>query len=66
MQIALHPGVHKTDDDRLIKSLRKNAALFERDGIAVPRPSRYRRLVRDTLQAMEKAPPRRRCGAGDP
>ena len=57
MQVVLHPGVHKTDDDRLIKSLRKNAALFERTGVAVPRPSSYRRLVRDTLQAMENAPP---------
>jgi hypothetical protein len=57
MQVVLHPGVHKTDDDRLVKSLLKNTALFEQAGVSVPRPSRYRRLVRDTVQAMANAPP---------
>lgn len=57
MQVVIHPGVHKTDGDRLIKSLRKNSALFEQSGIAVPKPSRYRRLIRDTLQGMENGPP---------
>ncbi|WP_296762583.1 hypothetical protein [Sediminimonas sp.] len=57
MQVVLHPGVHKTDDDRLVKSLLKNTALLEQAGVSVPRPSRYRRLVRDTVQAMANAPP---------
>jgi len=57
MQVVIHPGVHKTDGDRLIRSLRKNSALFEQSGIAVPKPSRYRRLIRDTLQGMENSPP---------
>ncbi|MTJ04187.1 MAG: hypothetical protein FH759_05755 [Sediminimonas qiaohouensis] len=57
MQVVIHPGVHKTDDDRLLKSLRKNSELFQASGVAVPTPSTYRRLIRDTLQAMENGPP---------
>ncbi|MFY0679505.1 MAG: hypothetical protein JXR13_02915 [Thalassovita sp.] len=54
MQVVLHAGAHNTDDDRLIKCLLKNAENFTQKGIAVPRPSSYRRLIRDVLHAMDK------------
>lgn len=52
MQVVLHAGAHNTDDDRLIKCLLRNRDDFRQRGIAVPGPSRYRRLIRDTLNAM--------------
>lgn len=58
MQIALHAGVHMTDEDRLMKCLLKNRDDFVKRGIAVPGPSRYRRLIRDALHAMVDAPSR--------
>jgi hypothetical protein len=57
MHILLHAGVHATDEDRLIKCLLKNTALLSAEGVAVPGPSRYRRLLRDTLQAMGDGSP---------
>jgi hypothetical protein len=57
MHILLHAGVHATDEDRLIKCLLKNTALLQGEGVAVPGPSRYRRLLRDTLQAMADGTP---------
>ena len=57
MQIVLHAGVHNTDEDRLLKCLLKNRDKLREDGVCVPGPSRYRRLLRDTLQAMERAAP---------
>lgn len=52
MHIVLHAGVHATDEDRLIKCFLKNTEAFSALGVAVPGPSRYRRLIRDTLHAM--------------
>lgn len=57
MHILFHAGVHATDEDRLIKCLLKNTALLQGIGVAVPGPSRYRRLLRDTLQAMAEGTP---------
>ncbi len=48
MRIAYHLGAHCTDDERLIRCLLKNRAALAADGIAVPSPTRYRRLLRDT------------------
>ncbi|CUH69686.1 hypothetical protein TL5118_03656 [Thalassovita autumnalis] len=56
MQVVLHAGAHNTDDDRLVRCLLKNRDSFFKRGIAVPRPTAYRRLIRDVLQAMEKGP----------
>lgn len=50
MDIAFHIGASCTDDERLLKSLLKNANRFAEQGVVVPRPNRYRRLVRETLQ----------------
>ncbi|MDQ1848288.1 hypothetical protein Q9299_08305 [Gemmobacter fulvus] len=48
MRIAYHLGVHCTDDDRLVRTLHKNAAALAAEGIEVPHPNRYRALIRDT------------------
>ncbi|PUB18901.1 hypothetical protein [Yoonia sediminilitoris] len=50
MQIAIHIGANCTDEDRLIKSLLKNADALARHRIAVPQPSLYRPVLRDLLQ----------------
>lgn len=57
MDIVLHAGAHCTDEDRLVKCLLKNKDLFLKQGIAVPGPSRYRRLLRDAIQAVARAEP---------
>ncbi|OWU83378.1 hypothetical protein ATO6_18080 [Oceanicola sp. 22II-s10i] len=57
MEIVLHAGAHCTDVDRLVKCLLKNKDLFLQKGIAVPGPSRYRKLLRDTVKAMIKDAP---------
>jgi len=57
MQIVLHTGAHNTDDDRLLRCLLKNKANFQKRGVSVPAPSRYRALIRDTLNAMTNEPP---------
>jgi hypothetical protein len=52
MKIILHAGAHATDEDRLMKCLLKNAGDLKARNVAVPGPSRYRMLIRDTLHAM--------------
>ncbi len=49
MRIVYHLGAHCTDDERLIRCLLKNRAVLAEEGIAVPSPTRYRRLMRDTV-----------------
>jgi len=57
MQVVLHAGVHCTDEDRILKCLLKNRGEFSDIGTAVPPPGRYRRLLRKTVQALEKSDP---------
>lgn len=52
MQIAFHIGANCTDEDRLLKSVLKNADLLLQEGIAAPGPSRYRSLIRETIQGL--------------
>lgn len=52
----MHTGAHYTEQDRLIKSLLRNNSMLRARGVVVPPPSSYRSLVRDTLNAMNKAP----------
>lgn len=54
MQVVLHAGAHNTDEDRLSRCLMKNRDAFGKRGIGVPRPTTYRRLIRDVLHAMDK------------
>ncbi len=57
MKIALHIGANCTDDDKLLKSLLKNADTFVKEGIKVPGPSKYRRIMRETIQNLDGAKP---------
>jgi hypothetical protein len=55
MQVAFHLGVHDTDEDRLVRCLLKNKGKLAEEGIIVPGPSRYRALLRDTINALRGA-----------
>lgn len=57
MQIVLHTGAHFTEEERLVKCLLRNKEDFAAKGVAVPGPSRYRKLLRDTFAAMQNAAP---------
>jgi len=56
MKIAFHIGANCTDDERLLKSLLNNASGFAQHDIKVPGPSRYRRIIRETIQNLNGAP----------
>jgi len=57
MQIVYHIGANCTDQDRLLKSVLKNADTFADLGVKVPGPGKYRRLIRETIQSLDgKAP----------
>ncbi len=47
MRIVYHLGAHCTDEDRLVRCLLKNRAVLAEQGIIVPSPTRYRKLMRD-------------------
>ncbi|MDR9428585.1 MAG: hypothetical protein RI538_09400 [Salibaculum sp.] len=57
MQIVFHIGANRTDEDRLLKSLLRNGDAFAAKGIKVPGPSKYRRLLRETIQGLDGGPP---------
>lgn len=48
MRIVYHLGAHCTDEDRLVRCLLKNRGVLAEQGIVVPSPTRYRKLMRDT------------------
>jgi hypothetical protein len=56
MQVILHTGAHHTDEDRLMKCLLRNKGDFAKRGIAVPGPGKYRKLLKDTFNALKEAP----------
>lgn len=57
MRIILHAGTLATDEDRLVKTLLRNADILAPRGVAVPGPSRYRQILRDTLVSLRRADP---------
>ena len=57
MQIVYHIGANCTDQDRLLKSVLKNADTFAALGIKVPGPGKYRSLIRETIQTLDGKPP---------
>lgn len=57
MQIAFHIGANCTDEDRLLKSILRNSQVLLEQGIAVPGPSKYRSLLRETIQGLDGVPP---------
>lgn len=57
MQIAFHIGANCTDEERLLKSVLRNANTLHQQGVAVPGPGKYRRLIRETIQGLNGARP---------
>jgi len=57
MQIVYHIGAECTDGDRLLKSLLKNSDPLSQQGIKVPGPGRYRRLLEETIQNLDGRAP---------
>jgi hypothetical protein len=57
MQIVYHIGANCTDQDRLLKSVLKNAATFAEQGVKVPGPGKYRSLIRETIQSLDGKTP---------
>ena len=57
MEIVAHIGAHATDDDRLLKSILKNGDTLAGYGVKAPGPGKYRRLIRETIQNLNGAPP---------
>lgn len=57
MQVILHTGVHRTDEDRAIKCLLRNAEDWRHEGIAIPGPSKYRRLLAEVVHKLGDATP---------
>ncbi len=57
MEIALHIGANCTDEDRLLRSLIKNAEGFQAEGVEIPTPGKYRKILRETIQNLAGTPP---------
>lgn len=57
MQIVFHIGANCTDEDRLLKSILKNASALLHQRIAVPGPGKYRSLIRETIQSLDGGRP---------
>lgn len=57
MQVVFHVGLHRTDEDRVLKCLLKNRGDFAEDGALVPPPGRYRKLIGQTVAALANAEP---------
>ncbi len=57
MQLVFHTGAHFTEEERLMKCLLKNKEAFGTRGVVVPGPGKYRRLLRDTMDAMDISEP---------
>ncbi len=57
MQLVLHAGAHFTEEDRLVRCLLRNKQDFSKRGVAVPGPGKYRSLLKETLAALQDAPP---------
>lgn len=55
MQIAIHLGAHRTDDDLILDVLGRNAARLEAAGVAVPPARRARPAIRKAAQASRGA-----------
>ncbi|MGV6811142.1 MAG: hypothetical protein ACWA47_02765 [Brevirhabdus sp.] len=55
MKIAYHIGAHCTDDHKLLDSLLRDQKKLADQGIIVPRPWRYRPILRETLIALSGA-----------
>lgn len=57
MKIALHVGVHCTDEGRLGRTLMRNRPDFLTQGISVPPLSNYTVLIREAIHALDRSAP---------
>ncbi|HQU66669.1 MAG TPA: hypothetical protein PLI43_00570 [Albidovulum sp.] len=56
MDIALHLGVHCTDDERLLRALLKNRSRLTEDGIALPASRTYRQMLPKLVRSLRGSP----------
>ncbi|TCL09046.1 hypothetical protein BXY66_1088 [Shimia isoporae] len=56
MKLVLHIGAHFTDENKLVKSLVKNAAKLAEHDVIVPEPRSYRRQIRDIMDNVDTYP----------
>lgn len=56
MQVVYHLGAHCTDDDRLLRCLLKNKGELAGIGTMVSGPGRYRRVLREAMNALKDQP----------
>lgn len=56
MEIALHLGVHCTDDDRLLHALMKNRGRLEAAGAALPPSRSYRQMLPKLVRSLRGDP----------
>lgn len=52
MQLVIHAGAHCTDENRLVKCLIRNGEALGKIGVAAPKPSMYRKLLREASAAV--------------
>jgi len=56
MQIVFHIGAHVTDEGALLRSLLRNRDALAAEGVMVPGPSRYRKILRDVMTTLRGQP----------
>ena len=56
MQVIIHAGVHCTDDDSLLRTLRRNVDVLRQNSVMVPGPGKYRRALSEILVSLSGAP----------
>lgn len=56
MDIALHLGVHCTDDERLLRALLKNRSILAEAGTAVPISRAYRQMLPKLVRSLRGSP----------
>lgn len=56
MQVAIHLGAHCTDEDRLLRTLLQNQDYLSKQGISIPGPSRYRKVIAQTIEELQGGP----------
>jgi hypothetical protein len=57
MQIIYHAGANCTDGERLLRSLMRSADQLSQAGVALPGPGRYRKIIREAIQALNQNGP---------
>jgi hypothetical protein len=56
MQIVYHIGANCTDGDRLLRALLRNTGSLRRQGVCIPGPGRYRKILREAVLGLVDQP----------